>query len=198
MQGVVRMGSPTPDGERFCSVAETLVTARAALADPAAPAREPIVLVLSHVSTVQRLLDDATGLEPLATALSAHRASARRVRRMLQLFARTTAGDRRARRMDSGTLRTTVAQLLKAHLHLERELLSRIDSLLSPADLRVLTVRYQRLMEAGVVAPRWSEILDRSGRRDGRGAARLRVLRFAGGRRGPTDGAAAVSEGASD
>ena len=192
------MGSPTPDGERFCSVAETLVTARAALADPAAPAREPIVLVLSHVSTVQRLLDDATGLEPLATALSAHRASARRVRRMLQLFARTTAGDRRARRMDSGTLRTTVAQLLKAHLHLERELLSRIDSLLSPADLRVLTVRYQRLMEAGVVAPRWSEILDRSGRRDGRGAARLRVLRFAGGRRGPTDGAAAVSEGASD
>lgn len=191
------MGSPTPDGERFCSVAETLMTARAALADPAAPAREPIVLVLSHVSTVQRLLDDATGLEPLATALSAHRTSARRVRRMLQLLARTSAGDRRARRMDSGTLRTTLAQLLNAHLHIERELLSRIDSLLSPADLRVLTVRYQRLMEAGVVAPRWSEILDRSGRRDARGAARLRVLRFAGARRGPTDGAA-VSEVSSD
>ena len=191
------MGIPTPEGERFCSVAETLVTARAALADPAAPAREPIVLVLSHVSTVQRLLDDATGLEPLATALSAHRASARRVRRMLQLLARTTAGDRRARRMDSGTLRTTVAQLLNAHLHIERELLSRIDSVLCPADLRALTARYQRLMDAWVVPPRWTGIFERSGRRDGRGAARLRAAGFTGRRRGPTDGTA-VSEGPSD
>jgi hypothetical protein len=189
VQEGVTMRGPAPDGATFCSIAETLATARSALIDPAVPVRDPIVLTLSHLSTMQRLLGDATGPVAVAMSLTAHRASSRRLRRMLHLLARASAGDRRGGRLDAGTLRTTLAQQINAHLAIERELLARIDPLLRPAETRALTVRYQRLMVAAAADPRSAEVFG-GGRTYGVGqAARVRVARLVGRRRAHTDGA---------
>jgi hypothetical protein len=184
------MPSPTPDGARFCSVAETLAVGRIAMADPAVPVREAIVRLLSHLSTMQPLLDDAAERSAVAFCLTPHRASSRRLRRMLLLLARTSAGDRRGRRLDAATLRTTLVRQLNEHLEIERELLASIDAFLSPAEVRALNGRYRRLMVAAVADPRWAVIFGR-GRTLGSGqAARLRAARFAS-RRGQRDQAAA-------
>jgi hypothetical protein len=183
------MRNPRPDAAGFRAVAETLVAGRISMADPAVPALELIVLLLSHLSTMQALLDDATARGAIGISLSAHCASSRRLRRMLQLCARTSAGGRRGQ-LDAGTLRASIAQQLNSHLEIERELLASIDALLSPAEVRALNGRYQRLMIAAVADPRWAVIFGR-GRTLGSGqAARLRAARFAS-RRGQRDQAAA-------
>jgi hypothetical protein len=152
------MPSPTPDGARFCSVAETLAVGRIAMADPAVPVREAIVRLLSHLSTMQPLLDDAAERSAVAFCLTPHRASSRRLRRMLLLLARTSAGDRRGRRLDAATLRTTLVRQLNEHLEIERELLARLDDVLSPADDRAFAERHDLLMVEAVADPRWARI----------------------------------------
>jgi hypothetical protein len=152
------MPSPTPDGARFCSVAETLAVGRIAMADPAVPVREAIVRLLSHLSTMQPLLDDAAERSAVAFCLTPHRASSRRLRRMLLLLARTSAGDRRGRRLDADTLRTTLVRQLNEHLEIERELLARLDDVLSPADDRAFAERHDLLMVEAVADPRWARI----------------------------------------
>jgi hypothetical protein len=183
------MRNPRPDAAGFRAVAETLVAGRISMADPAVPALELIVLLLSHLSTMQALLDDATARGAIGISLSAHCASSRRLRRMLQLCARTSAGGRRGQ-LDAGTLRASIAQQLNSHLEIERELLASIDAFLSPAEVRALNGRYRRLMVAAVADPRWAVIFGR-GRTVGSGqAARLRAARLAS-RRGRCDEAAA-------
>src|SRR4051812_27950111 len=184
------MRSPTPDAAGFRAVAETLVAGRISMADPAVPALEPIVLLLSHLSTMRALLDDASAPGAVAMSLSPHRASSRRLRRMLQLCARSSAGGRRGGQLDAGTLRASIAQQLNSHYEIERELLASIDAFLSPAQVRALSGRYQRLMVAAVADPRWAGVFGR-GRPLGPGqAARLRAARIAS-RRGQSDQTAA-------
>jgi len=184
------MRSSTPDGGGFGSVAETLVAGRSALADSAVPARDLLVLLLSHLSTMQRLLAEAAGRGASGMSLTAHRASSRRLRRMLLLLARASAGGRRGRRLDAGTLRRTLVMQLNAHLEVERELLARIDRLLNAADVRALTERYQRLMVEEVAAPRWVGFFDRGRTRGSGQAARFRAAQLVRWRRAQSEGAA--------
>lgn len=181
------MGRPTPDGESFHSVVATLVTGRDAMAAAAAPARESIVRLLSHLSTMQRLLDDVTEGGAAATGLTAHRASSRRLRRRLQFFARTNVSGRRGRRLHAGILRETLAQELNAHIEVERELLASLEDVLGPGDVRAFADRYERLMAEAVADPRWAGTFGPGHARRPGQAARLRAARILSRRRANTD-----------
>jgi len=143
------------DGPWSKAVVRTLERGSTALADSTASSRDALVILLSHLTVHERVIADATRSERLhAISLTAHHASALRLRRMLQILHRTDLDHGgRAARFDAPTVRRSLIRQLKAHADIERELVARFERDIRPADARAFAETYERLIAEALADP---------------------------------------------
>jgi hypothetical protein len=135
------------DGPWLTAVTRTLESGRAALADPTSPSRDALAILLTHLSTNERVIAEAVKCQcSAAVPLAAYKASSVRLRRMLHLLQRTDRHDRGAGRFDASTLRRSLIRQVETHADIERDLIARFEQNIPRKDAHTFAQTYEGLM----------------------------------------------------